>query len=116
MRIWVGAVALLVLIGCSTPSDLMAENPVSTQLTTKSPRDVALCVYPAWQDYRSNAVMSETTSGYRIVAGSDTGQTDDVLNIELGAQGSGSIIKHYQRASWSQIGRGGLLPALNRCL
>lgn len=79
--------ALVLLMGCSTPSDLMSENPVSTHISTKKPKDVALCVYPAWQDYRSISVMSETQNGYRIVAGTDSGQTDDVLNIELAQRG-----------------------------
>ncbi|PTC29368.1 hypothetical protein C9382_12555 [Pseudomonas aylmerensis] len=116
MRIFFGVATVLLLAGCSTPSDLMAQKPVSTQVSQKLPKALALCVYPAWQDYRSNAVMNETTSGFRIVAGSDTGQTDDVLDIVLSDQRNGSIIKHYQRASWSQIGRGGLSSALNRCL
>ncbi|PYY88084.1 hypothetical protein DNK59_10545 [Pseudomonas sp. TKO26] len=116
MRILIGVVALALLAGCSTPSDLMAGNPVSIHISTKKPKDIALCVYPAWQDYRSTSVMSETQNGYRIIAGTDSGQTDDVLNIELAQQGSGSIVKLYQRASWSQIGRGGLVPSLNRCL
>lgn len=54
--------------------------------------------------------MSETQNGYRIIAGTDSGQTDDVLNIELAQQGHGSVVKLYQRASWSQIGRSGLVP------
>ncbi|KPC01779.1 Uncharacterized protein AC499_2390 [Pseudomonas amygdali pv. lachrymans] len=41
-------------------------------------------------------------------------QTDDVLNIEKA--GTGSIVKLYQRAAWSQMGRGGLRDSLNRCL
>ncbi|WP_210713266.1 hypothetical protein [Pseudomonas sp. MWU349] len=116
MRILIAGVALVLLAGCSTPSDLMSGNPVSTHISTKNPKEIGLCVYPAWQDYRPTSVMSETQNGYRIVAGTDSGQTDDVLNIELAQQGKGSIVKLYQRASWSQIGRGGLIPSLNRCL
>lgn len=116
MRILIGALVVALLAGCTTPSDLMAGKPVSNHTTTKAPKDVALCVYPAWQDYRSTSVMSETTNGYRIVAGTDTGQTDDVLSIESSDQGNGSLVRHYQRAPWSQVGRGGLSAALNRCL
>ncbi|WP_122603924.1 hypothetical protein [Pseudomonas viridiflava] len=115
MRILIGALALALLAGCSTPSDLMAEKPQLTATSTKAPKAIALCVYPAWQDYRSSSVMSETVSGYRIVAGSEMNrQTDDVLNIEKA--GSGSIAKLYQRVAWSQIGRGVLRDSLNRCL
>ncbi|RBL67477.1 hypothetical protein C3E98_031745, partial [Pseudomonas sp. MWU13-2625] len=102
MRILIAGVALVLLAGCSTPSDLMSGNPVSTHISTKNPKEIGLCVYPAWQDYRPTSVMSETQNGYRIVAGTDSGQTDDVLNIELAQQGKGSIVKLYQRASWSQ--------------
>ncbi len=47
MRILIGVVALALLAGCSTPSDLMAGNPVSTHISTKKPKDIALCLYPA---------------------------------------------------------------------
>nr|WP_236534968.1 hypothetical protein [Pseudomonas tremae] len=115
MRILIGALAVALLAGCSTPSDLMAEKPQMTAISTKAPKAIALCVYPAWQDYRSSSVMSETVSGYRIVAGSEMNrQTDDVLNIEKA--GIGSIVKLYQRAAWSQMGRAGLRDSLNRCL
>ncbi len=115
MRILIGTLAVAMLAGCSTPSDLMAEKPQLTATSTKSPKVIALCAYPAWQDYRSSSVMSETLTGYRIVAGSEMNrQTDDVLNIEKA--GSGSIVKLYQRAAWSQMGRGGLRDSLNRCL
>lgn len=115
MRILIGTLALALVAGCSTPSDLMAEKPQLTATSTKSPKAIALCAYPAWQDYRSSSAVSETLTGYRIVAGSEMNrQTDDVLNIEK--TGSGSIVKLYQRAAWSQIGRGGLRDSLNRCL
>nr|WP_122503109.1 hypothetical protein [Pseudomonas viridiflava] len=115
MRILIGTLAVAMLAGCSTPSDLMAEKPQLTATSAKAPKAIALCVYPAWQDYRSSSVMSETVSGYRIVAGSEMNrQTDDVLNIENA--GSGSIVKLYQRVAWAQIGRGVLRDSLNRCL
>jgi hypothetical protein len=115
MRILIGALAVALLAGCTTPSDLMAGKPALTVITTKAPKAFALCVYPAWQDYRSGAVFSETENGYRIVAGSGmNAQTDDVLDIEKAK--TGSIAKLYQRAAWSQIGRDGIRDALNRCL
>ena len=116
MRILIGALAVAFLGGCTSPSELMSGAPIHTYTTTKLPKDVALCVYPAWQDYRSTSVLSETTNGYRIVVGTETGQTDDILNIDLSDNGKGSVIKLYQRMPWSQIGRSGLKPALNKCL
>ena len=115
MRILIGTLAVAMLVGCSTPSDQMAEKPQLTATSMKAPKVISLCAFPAWQDYRSSSVMSETLTGYRIVAGSEMNrQTDDVLNIEKG--GNGSIVKLYQRAAWSQIGRAGLIDSLNRCL
>lgn len=116
MRILIAAVSLAVLAGCTTPSDLLASKPEYTHFSTKAPKEIALCVYPAWQDYRPTAVMNETSNGFRIVAGTDMGQTDDVLDIVWSDERSGSVVKSYQRAAWSQLGRGGLTAALNRCL
>lgn len=59
--------------------------------------------------------MSETTNGYRIVAGSEiNGQTDDVLDIKKAS--TGSVVKLYQRAAWQQMGRGELKSSFNSCL
>lgn len=89
--------------------------PELSATTKKSPKAYALCVYPSWQDYRSSSVMSETTDGYRIVAGSEmNGQTDDVLDIKRSS--SGSSVKLYQRMAWQQLGRGDLKESFNSCL
>ncbi|WP_124303130.1 hypothetical protein [Pseudomonas chlororaphis] len=115
MRILIGLVAVAMLAGCTTPSDLLKDSPELSATTKKDPRTFAICVYPSWQDYRSSAVMSETSAGYRIVAGNDmNGQTDDVLDIRKSS--SGSVVRLYQRMAWQQLGRGDLKNSINRCL
>lgn len=115
MRTITWALAIAMLAGCTTPSDLLRGSPQLSATTKKDPKTYALCVYPSWQDYRSSSIMSETSSGYRIVAGSEmNGQTDDVLDIKKSS--SGSVANLYQRASWQQMGRGELKSSFNRCL
>ncbi|KPG98330.1 hypothetical protein AEQ67_13330 [Pseudomonas sp. RIT-PI-q] len=115
MRILIGAVAVMLLAGCTTPSDLLKGAPELSGTSKKDPKTYALCVYPSWQDYRSSSIMSETSSGYRIVAGNDfNGQTDDVLDVKKSA--SGSSVKLYQRMAWQQLGRSSLKDSFNSCL
>lgn len=115
MKVFVGVLAVALLAGCTTPSDLMKDSPELSATTKKDPKTFAICVYPSWQDYRSSAVMSETSAGYRIVAGNDmNGQTDDVLDIRKSS--SGSVVMLYQRMAWQQLGRGDLKDSIHRCL
>ncbi|MBK5373495.1 hypothetical protein JFT81_02450 [Pseudomonas sp. TH43] len=112
MKLIVGALAVALLAGCSSPSDLMASAPSITVSSAKTPKAIALCVFPAWQEHNSNASMSETASGYRLVNGFAQ-QTDDVLDISSAK--TGSVAKLYQRVAWSQIGRGDLRESLQKC-
>jgi len=115
MRFFVGALAVAFLAGCTTPSDLLKGMPELSAITKKDPKAYAICVYPSWQDYRSSAVMSETSTGYRLVAGNDmNGQTDDVLDIRKST--GGSAVKLYQRMAWQQLGRSELKESFKRCL
>lgn len=115
MRIFIGLMAVALLAGCTTPSDLLKRQPELSANTKKDPKAYALCVYPSWQDYRSSAVMSETAAGYRLVAGNDmNGQTDDVLDIRKIT--GGSAVKLYQRMAWQQLGRGELKESFSSCL
>ena len=115
MRILIAAVAVAVLAGCTTPSDLLKGEPALSANTKKGPKAFALCVYPTWQDYRTSSIMSETADGYRLIAGSDVNsQTDDVLDIKRTS--SGSVVKLYQRMAWQQLGRRDLRESFNNCL
>lgn len=112
MKLIVGALAVALLAGCSSPSDLVASGPSVTVSSAKAPKALALCVFPVWQEHNSNASMSETANGYRIISGFAQ-QTDDVLDIT--AAPKGSVAKLYQRVAWSQIGRGDLRESLQKC-
>lgn len=112
MKSIVGPLAFALLAGCSSPSDLMSSAPAATVTTTKTPKAFALCVFPDWQEHNSNASISETANGYRLVNGFAQ-QTDDVLDINQAK--SGSVAKLYQRVAWSQLGRGGLRDSLQKC-
>lgn len=112
MRILIGALAVALLAGCSSPSDLMSSAPDVSVASIKSPKALALCVFPTWQEHSANAAMNETASGYRIVNGFGK-QTDDVLDISQTP--AGSVAKLYQRVAWSQLGRSGLRDSLQKC-
>ena len=62
MRILITAVGVAVLAGCVSPSDLKANSPTTKAVTKKSPKEYALCVFPQWQDARSEATMSARES------------------------------------------------------
>lgn len=112
MRILIGALAVALLAGCSSPADLMSSPPEVTVTTTKSPKSFALCVFPQWQEQSSTAVMSETDNGYRLVNGFGQ-QTDDVLDITKGY--AGTVANLYQRVAWSQIGRSSIRDSIQKC-
>ncbi len=115
MKWIVCALAVAMLVGCTTPGDLLKGEPAISRQSNKDPKAVALCIYPDWQEYQSTATMSETVDGYRLVSGSDmNGQTNDVLDIKRSA--NGSAVKLYQRMAWQQVGRSKVTESLNRCL
>lgn len=114
MRILIGVVGLALLAGCVSPSDLKANIPTIKATTEKSPRQYALCVYPRWQDARSEASMSETQDGYRIVIGA-MNLTDELL--EVSRKGAGSSVEFYQRLAWMPgVGRSAIEQAVKSCL
>lgn len=115
MRFIVGVLSFAVLSGCATVSDLTAGKPAHTYLSTKLPEAVATCVFPAWQRYREGSTLSHTSHDWKIVSKSFW-QVDDVVRFELSDQGTGSIIKHYQRSSTSEPDRDGIRIAMNQCL
>nr|WP_081955404.1 hypothetical protein [Pseudomonas lutea] len=112
MRILIGALAVALLAGCSSPADLMSSPADLTVATSKSAKAYALCVFPEWQEHSSAAVMSETSNGYRIVNGFGQ-QTDEVLDITNTRDGS--VGKLYQRVAWSQLGRSAIRDSMRKC-
>ncbi|KAA5845934.1 hypothetical protein F2A37_10125 [Pseudomonas chlororaphis] len=114
MRTLIAVVGLALLVGCVSPSDLKGSTPTTKGKTTKSPREYALCVFPRWQDARSEATMSETHNGYRLVIGA-MNLTDELL--EITKSDSGSSVAFYQRAAWMPgVGRAAVESAVTSCL
>ena len=115
MRILIGALAVALLAGCTSPSDLKSNGPVFSSNTAKSPKQYALCVFPKWQDLNPGSTMSETESGYRLLMSNPgVGQTDELL--EVSKTSTGSAVRQYQRIAWQQLGRGGVSDAVKACL
>lgn len=115
MRILIGALAVALLAGCSTVSDLTAGNPTQTYVSTKPPEAIASCVFPAWKRYDENAQLSHPGQDWQIVSKSFF-QVNDVVQFDLSDDKTGSIIKHYQRPEASQAGRDSIRIAMNHCL
>jgi uncharacterized lipoprotein YajG len=114
MRILIGALAASLLAGCVSPSDLKSNTPTTSATTKKSPKDYAICVFPKWQDARSEAVMSETSDGYRLVVGAMQ-LTDELLEVKKSS--AGSKVTFYQRVAWMPgIGRSAIEEAVRTCL
>ena len=114
MRIFVAAVAVAILAGCVSPSDLRKNTPTVNTTTKKEPKQYALCVFPKWQDARSEATMSETENGYRLVIGAMQ-MTDELLEVKKTSVGSSVVF--YQRIAWMPgVGRSAVESAVKSCL
>lgn len=114
MRILIGAVALMLLAGCVSPGDLQKNEPSLKASTSKDPKKYALCVFPRWQDARSDAAMSETENGYRLLV-ANSNMADELLDIRRSQKGS--TVTLYQRMAWSSgYGRSEMRQAINDCL
>nr|WP_256347312.1 hypothetical protein [Pseudomonas gingeri] len=114
MRILIGALVLAALAGCVSPSDLKGNTPSVSATSKKDPKQYALCVFPKWQDARSEATMSETDSGYRLVIGAMQ-MTDELLEVKK--SGTGSSVSFYQRVAWMPgVGRTAIELAVKSCL
>jgi uncharacterized lipoprotein YajG len=102
------------LVGCVSPSDLEKNSPSFSLSTSKDPERYALCVFPKWQDARSEAVISETENGYRLVI-SAMQMTDELLEVKKTSYGSSVVF--YQRVAWMPgIGRSAIEAAVKACL
>lgn len=114
MRILIAGLALAMLAGCVSPSDLKGNTPTTKAVTAKTPKEYALCVFPHWQDARSEATMSETQNGYRLVV-SAMNLTDELL--EVSKTDTGSSVVFYQRVAWMPgVGRSAIERAVKSCL
>lgn len=114
MRILIAAVAVAMLAGCVSPGDLESKAPSISASSAKDPKKYALCVFPKWQDARSDVTMSETEYGYRLIAASNN-MTDELLSIRKVS--NGSSVKLFQRLAWGPgWGRSDMEKAVRNCL
>jgi hypothetical protein len=114
MRILIGVLAVAFLAGCVGPGDLEQNKPSIAATTKKDPKGYALCVFPKWQNARTDASMSETENGYRLLIASNN-MADEMLDVAKTPQGS-SVILH-QRMAWSMMpGRTAVESAVRSCL
>lgn len=114
MKFIVGALAVALLAGCVSPGDLQKNEPSLKASTSKDPKRYALCVFPKWQDARSDASMSETETGYRLLV-ANSNMADELLDIRKSQKGSSVTL--YQRMAWSPgYGRSEMKQAINDCL
>lgn len=113
MRILIGAMALAVLAGCVGPGDLAKNEPTISVTTSKDPKAYALCVFPQWQNARTDSSMVETEAGYRLWVASNN-MADELLEIKK--INSGSSVVLYQRMAWSKMmGRNAIESAVKSC-
>lgn len=114
MRKLIGSIMLVLLVGCSSPGDLKSGKATISALSSKTPKQYALCVMPKWQDARSGATMTETASGYRLIVATDS--TAEEL-LEVNKASNGSSVALYQRLSWAPgYGRSAIEKAVRDCL
>jgi hypothetical protein len=114
MSFILGVLCIAVLTGCVRPGDLAENEPSIAATTTKDPKRYALCVFPKWQNARTDASMSETENGYRLLIASNN-MADEMLDIAKTAKGS-SVVLH-QRMAWSMMpGRSAVESAVRSCL
>jgi hypothetical protein len=114
MKLFVGALAVAVLVGCASTDSLLNDKPSGVYSTTKSPQQYAKCVVPKWQNARRGISSFETEEGFRVVAEDDM-NTNEVLDIA--ASGAGSKVSLYQRMPWSKMpGRGAIEAAVSACI
>ncbi len=114
MRILIGALACALLSGCVGPGDLAENEPSITVSTKKDPKRYALCVFPKWQNARTDSTMAETENGYRLLVASNN-MADEMLDITKTSTGS-SVVLH-QRMAWSMMpGRSAIESAVRSCL
>ncbi|WP_273823008.1 hypothetical protein [Pseudomonas asplenii] len=104
----------LMLAGCVGPGDLAKNDPTIKSVTHKDPKQYALCVFPRWQDARTDSSMAETESGYRLWIASNN-MADELLEVRKTASGSSVVL--YQRMAWSKMmGRSAIEAAVKSCL
>lgn len=115
MRKIIVGLSLSVLAGCTSVSDLEKSSPVIIGSSKKPPKDIALCVFPKWQEKIALATMSETVDGYRLVVANNMNRMPDEL-LQIKATANGSSVSLFERMAWFSLGRDPIKDAVHSCL
>ncbi|AKA23841.1 hypothetical protein PCL1606_23880 [Pseudomonas chlororaphis] len=89
------------LAGCSLPTALAPGKPNVSEITSKTPKDYAQCVLPAWQRETSRTTQTDISNGYRITAPGSLA-SDEI--VEVVKSKNGSLVSLYQGTPWAKSG------------
>ncbi|ANN65729.1 hypothetical protein [Bordetella bronchialis] len=105
------AAALLVLAGCTSPSDLLKRDPVFFGRTSKSPQAYAQCVADGWRGQGEQVKTIAISNGYDVVAEGAMGPSS-VVRILQYANGNVEV----RMSSRSSFGSQNLVQTANLCM
>lgn len=114
MKLLISALALVVLAGCTSPSNqARLGGPYKTYTSHKTAVVVAQCIEYAWQDEallgaEADAFMQTANGGFTIY------NTGAEFFVDVKAAGGGSAVSYYGPSSNAAIERRG--AALATCL
>ena len=112
MKLFVGALAVALLAGCSSVSSLEAKAPAFSASTKKTPDRYAKCLMPKWQEINAATTSTETETGYRLLLNVDFVGAAALANIDR--DGDGSRIRIYK--SDAIMGDGNWVDSARSCL
>ncbi|XSS65414.1 hypothetical protein ACP9OK_10755 [Pseudomonas sp. B11] len=98
MRVLIGAVALVMLAGCST-SGIQQGAPSFSSQSKKTPQQYLRCLGPKWQEINPSTSSIETETGYKISA--STAFTGVVALAVIDQSQGGSLIKVFLPMDWA---------------
>ncbi|MGY2294235.1 hypothetical protein HX813_24055 [Pseudomonas yamanorum] len=111
MKLFVGALALVALVGCST-SGMQQGAPSFSAQSQKTPQQYARCLGPKWQEINPSTSSIETETGYKISA--STAFTGVVALAVIEQSHSGSLVKVFLPTDW--VGTSGWKDSAKTCI
>jgi len=99
MRMLIGGVTLAMLAGCSLPASVVPGEPNVSKYSDKTPKELAACILPAWQQEIPKTTQAGISNGYRITAPSII-TADEILDIVK--YKDGSRVSLYQGPPWAK--------------